>query len=100
MYNLDTVDLNDIQYGKVTLVGGQSAFEAVAQVIKVVMANKVDGTITGPLNKEAMNLAGYHYNGHTEIYAELTGTKNYTMMLAEDNLRVVYIHTCFSTPGM
>ncbi len=42
------------------------------------MKDEIDATITGPLNKEALNLAGHHYSGHTEIYAELTGTKHYS----------------------
>ena len=31
------------------------------------MAHEIDATVTNPLNKEAMNLAGHHFNGHTEI---------------------------------
>ena len=55
------------------------------------MNHEVDATVTNALNKEAMNLAGHHYSGHTEIYAEYTGTKKYTMMLAHENLRVVHV---------
>lgn len=50
-------------------------------------------TVTNAFNKEAVNLAGHHYSGHTEIYADMTGTKNYTMMLAHENLRVVHVST-------
>lgn len=83
----------DVPYGKVTVIGGESAFSAIKKVIELAMAGEVDGTITGPLNKEALNLAGYHYNGHTEIYAQLTGTKDYAMMLADESLRVVHVST-------
>ena len=31
------------------------------------------GIVTAPINKEAMNLAGYRYAGHTELLAERTG---------------------------
>ena len=40
-----------------------------------------------------MNAAGHHYAGHTEIYADPTGTDKYTMMLADGNLRVVHVST-------
>ena len=40
-----------------------------------------------------MNLAGHNYSGHTEIYAELTNTKDYSMMLADGDLRVVHVST-------
>ena len=57
------------------------------------MAGEIDGTVTNAFNKEAVNLAGHHYSGHTEIYADFTGTKKYTMMLAHENLRVVHVST-------
>ncbi len=102
LYRLGTVDVYDvpleeteepIPYGKVTRIGGESAYSAVSQAIKLAMSNKIDGTITGPLNKEALNLAGHHYNGHTELYADHTGTKDYAMMLADGNLRVIHVST-------
>ena len=38
-------------------------------------------------------MAGHHYSGHTEIYAEYTHTDKYTMMLAHEDLRVVHVST-------
>jgi 4-hydroxythreonine-4-phosphate dehydrogenase len=95
---MDVIDLNDVdlaklKYGKVSAMGGKAAFEAVQKVIELAMAQKIDATITGPLNKEALNLAGFHYSGHTEIYAHFTKTKDYSMMLVDGNLRVVHVST-------
>ena len=92
-YPLDCEDVYTIPYGKVTKIGGEAAFTCVRKVIELAMANEIDATITGPLNKEAMNLAGYHYSGHTEIYADYTGTRDYAMMLADEKLRVVHVST-------
>ncbi|MEK7398343.1 MAG: 4-hydroxythreonine-4-phosphate dehydrogenase PdxA, partial [Candidatus Poribacteria bacterium] len=47
----------------------------------------------GPIHKEALNLAGFHYAGHTEIYSELTKTKDYVMMLVDDNFRIAHVST-------
>ena len=33
--------------------------------------------VTAPLNKEALNLGGVHYPGHTEILGHLTGQKRF-----------------------
>ena len=90
---LDWEDVDAIPYGQVTRIGGEAAFSCVRTVIGLAMADEIDGTITGPLNKEALNLAGYHYSGHTEIYAELTGSRHYAMMLADEKLRVVHVST-------
>ena len=51
-------NVDEIPYGKVTVIGGEAAFTCVRKVIELAMANKIDGTITGPLNKEATNLNG------------------------------------------
>ncbi len=45
--------------------------------------------VTCPISKKALNEAGMHYPGHTEMLAELTGAADYRMMMAGSNLRVV-----------
>ena len=73
--------------------GGEAAFQYVVKVIELAMAHEIDGTVTNALSKEAINMAGHHFSGHTEIYAHYTGTKKYTMMLAHDDFRVVHVST-------
>lgn len=89
----DLVDAETLVPGIVDARAGNAAFQAVRKAIELAMAGEVHATVTGPLNKEALNLAGWHYNGHTEIFAELTGTKNYAMMLADEHLRIVHVST-------
>lgn len=93
LIDLAVVNMKDLPIGEVSKVGGNAAFQYVKKVIELAMAKEVDATVTNPLNKEAMNAAGHHYAGHTEIYADLTGTEKYTMMLADGNLRVVHVST-------
>lgn len=91
--DLGIVDMEAFEIGEVSAVGGDAAFQYVKKVIELALAKEIDATVTNPLNKEAMNLAGHHYAGHTEIYADLTDTEKYTMMLADGNLRVVHVST-------
>ena len=51
--------------------------------------------VTAPISKEALKMAGMNWPGHTEMIAELTGTKDYAMMLVGGPLRVILvtIHT-------
>ncbi|HIU75481.1 MAG TPA: 4-hydroxythreonine-4-phosphate dehydrogenase PdxA [Candidatus Pelethocola excrementipullorum] len=93
VYDMKLVDMEKLEYGKVSEMAGEAAFQYVKKVIELALDGQVDGTVTNALNKEAINLAGHHYSGHTEIYAELTRTKKYTMMLAHENLRVVHVST-------
>ena len=76
-----------------TKLGGEAAYQYVAKVIALAMAGEVDATVTNALSKEAINMAGHHYSGHTEIYADHTHTKSYAMMLAHEELRVVHVST-------
>ena len=74
-------------------LGGEASFQYVKKVIEMALAGEVDATVTNALSKEAINMAGHHYSGHTEIYAHYTGTDKYTMMLAHEDLRVVHVST-------
>ncbi len=87
------VDPRKLEIGKVSAMAGEAAFRYVEKVINLAMEGKIDATVTNALNKEAVNLAGHHFSGHTEIYAYYTNTKKYTMMLAHHNLRVVHVST-------
>jgi 4-hydroxythreonine-4-phosphate dehydrogenase len=72
---------------------GEAAFQYVKKVIELAMNGEVDATVTNALNKDHINMAGHHYSGHTEIYADYTNTAKYTMMLAHNELRVVHVST-------
>lgn len=91
--DMGLVDTTKRVYGKVSSMCGEAAFQYVKKVIELALAGEVDATVTNALNKEAINLAGHHYSGHTEIYADYTNTPKYTMMLAHDELRVVHVST-------
>ena len=80
-------------YKESQVMCGECAFQYVKKVIALAMAGEVDATVTNALNKDHINMAGHHFNGHTEIYAHYTGTDKYTMMLAHENLRVVHVST-------
>lgn len=76
-----------------TKLGGEASFQYVTTVIRLALEGDVDATVTNALSKEAINMAGHHYSGHTEIYADYTKTSKYTMMLAHEDLRVVHVST-------
>ncbi len=91
--DLANVDLNRLRHGEASAMAGRAAFESVRRVIDLALEKQIDGTVTAPINKEAMNAAGHHYPGHTEIFAHFTKTRDYGMLLAHGNLRVVHVST-------
>lgn len=99
-FDYGTVDVFDLAYagpgilpGQLTAEAGDAAFQSVVKAIDLALKGTIDGTVTGPINKESINMAGHHYSGHTEIYADYTNTKKYGMLLVEEDLRVVHVST-------
>ncbi|MBR1565325.1 MAG: 4-hydroxythreonine-4-phosphate dehydrogenase PdxA, partial [Oscillospiraceae bacterium] len=93
VYDMKLVDADTLPIGQVSVEAGEAAFQYVKKVIELANADEIDGTVTNAFNKEAINLAGHHYSGHTEVYAHYTNTKKYTMMLAHKNMQVVHVST-------
>ena len=91
--DMGLVEIDRLRIGEVSEMAGEAAFQYVVKVIGLAMEGKVDATVTNAFNKAAINLAGHHYSGHTEVYADFTNTRQYTMMLAHENLRVVHVST-------
>ena len=62
--HLDLIeDINKFEMAKVSVEGGNAAFQCVKKVIELAMAGEVDATCTNALNKEAMNKALEYYHG-------------------------------------
>lgn len=94
---IDLIDLDnvpaDLIYSQVDPRAGKAAYEYVEKAVQYAMANKIQAVVTAPLNKEALHAGGKMFPGHTEILAQLSGTKDYSMMLVSEKLRVIHVTT-------
>lgn len=93
LLDLHNIDLSEVVYGKVTLEGGRASYEYVEKAAQLAIAGEIDAIATGPISKQAINIAGFHFAGHTEILGHLTGTKDYCMMLTDKGFRVSHVTT-------
>ena len=82
-----------IAFGELCFDGGNLAYHAVEKAVRFAQAGRIQGIVTAPLNKEALNAAGHHYAGHTDMLADLTGSRSSVMMLAHGNMRVSHVTT-------
>lgn len=94
----DLVDLglltaDGVPFGKLSAKAGDAAFRYIEHANRLALDGAIDAVCTAPLNKEALHAGGHTYPGHTEILAELSGTKEYAMMLTAPNLRVIHVTT-------
>ncbi len=95
---LNVLDLNDVDLatlvrGRVDARAGKAAYEAIEKGTLLTLEGSADAIVTAPLNKDALNQAGYHFPGHTQILAHLCGAKDAVMMLTADALRIVHVST-------
>ena len=95
---VDVIDLGLLQQGgweykQVQPECGRAAYAYIERAIGYAINKQVHGVVTAPINKEALNLGGCHYSGHTEIFASLTGAARYAMLLATETLKVIHVTT-------
>jgi len=75
--------------GVLSAEAGKAAYDAIVRAAADAQRGDVAAIATAPINKEALRLAGYPWNGHTDLLAHLTGTEHVAMMFYSDELRVV-----------
>jgi 4-hydroxythreonine-4-phosphate dehydrogenase len=78
-------------FGRLSAACGDAAFRFLERAIQLALESGIDAICTAPLNKEALNLAGHRYPGHTEILAELTGTREVSLMLVGPKLKIIHV---------
>lgn len=83
----------DLTVGQVSPAAGDAAFQYLRAAIQLANEKKIQAICTAPLNKEALQKGGHMYPGHTEILADLTGTKDFSMMLSSPKLKVIHVTT-------
>ena len=75
--------------GHITEEAGRLAMESVDVAITLCLEEVAEAMVTAPISKEAIQLAGYDFPGHTEYLVQKTHATTYAMMLVNESLRVV-----------
>jgi 4-hydroxythreonine-4-phosphate dehydrogenase len=97
----ETIEIIDMKFLKKFITGkpdadnGKACAGYIRKAVELAVNKEVDAIVTAPISKESLNIAGLKWPGHTEMLAEFTATKDYAMMLAGGNIKVVLatIHT-------
>jgi 4-phospho-D-threonate 3-dehydrogenase / 4-phospho-D-erythronate 3-dehydrogenase len=91
-------DLNNISDSPGSIIMGQERAEygrAAANFIeagvRLCQSGQLDAITTAPINKKSFNLGGYHFPGHTEFLAHLTGAEEFAMAFFSPTLRVALL---------
>jgi 4-hydroxythreonine-4-phosphate dehydrogenase len=76
-----------------TLRAGTLTGHAIEAAARLALEGRVDAIVTAPASKQALQLAGFPFPGHTEMLAHLAGGVDVAMMLTSARLRVVLVTT-------
>ena len=93
---MDVIDLSNIKtdelrMGEAQAMAGGASFEYVKKAVELALDGEIDAITTAPICKEAMRMAGVKYPGHTEILADMTGTKDFAIMFVSDTLKEILV---------
>ena len=91
LIDLDNVDMDQFEFGKVSGMCGKAAYDYIAKSIELANAGEVDAVSTTPINKEALKAGEIHFIGHTEIFGALTGTEDPLTMFETNGMRVFFL---------
>jgi 4-hydroxythreonine-4-phosphate dehydrogenase len=88
-----------LPWGRVSAVAGRSAAAAIEWAAQAALRGEVAAVVTAPIHKEALQLAGFSYPGHTEFLQSLAAEHAgvpvadvpVRMMLSNDELRTVLV---------
>ena len=86
IFHLDLINLDELNPGTADANTGRATHGYITSAIDACLRNKVDAVVTCPANKEALQAAGVSQPGHTEIFAEKTGTEKFCMAFFSDEI--------------
>lgn len=85
--------LGRFSLGVAAVKTGAASVAFIKKGVELARIGCIDGIVTAPINKEAINMGGCRYPGHTELLADLTGTKESGMMIVGGPLRIMFVTT-------
>ena len=84
---------SEVKPGMVSAVAGAHGFACLEAAVEATMRGEFSAVVTNPINKEAWDLAGHHYPGHTEYLVEKTGAESHAMMLTSGEITCALVTT-------
>jgi 4-hydroxythreonine-4-phosphate dehydrogenase len=85
--------LRTFKPGMAAVETGAASVAFIKKAVELAQIGCIDGVVTAPINKEAINMAGCQYPGHTELLADLTRSNESGMMIVGGPLRIMFVTT-------
>jgi 4-hydroxythreonine-4-phosphate dehydrogenase len=91
--SLSKLEVASLHFGKPGKKCGEAMVKYVEEAVKWARNGKLDAITTCPINKQAINVAGYAFAGHTELLAHMVQASSAAMMFLGLRWKVVLVTT-------
>jgi 4-hydroxythreonine-4-phosphate dehydrogenase len=81
--------MRHVDYGKMDDRAAANAVGYIDLATEHALSSRIDAVVTGPINKAAIQRAGFPLDGHTNYLAERSGVTDYAMMFVGGGLKIV-----------
>jgi len=79
--------------GKASPLTGKAAYRYFSDALSFLKSGEIKALVTAPVSKEAINLAGFQFCGHTEVLAKKFGVTDYGMLFLAGRFRLFLLTT-------
>jgi 4-hydroxythreonine-4-phosphate dehydrogenase len=90
-FPLSQLEVASLRFGQPDRGCGEAMVKYIEEAVKRARNRELDAITTCPINKKAMNEAGYSFPGHTELLAHLVGAPSVAMMFLGSKWRIVLV---------
>jgi 4-hydroxythreonine-4-phosphate dehydrogenase len=90
-FPLSQLENSSLRFGQPDRACGAAMVRYIEEAVKRVRSGELNAITTCPINKQAMNDAGYSFPGHTELLAHLAGAPSVAMMFVGPKWRIVLV---------
>ena len=90
---LSALPAQQLRYGRPDAACGEAMVRYIEWACERCLRGEGAAMVTAPINKSAINAAGFRFPGHTELLAERCGVEKVVMMLAGERLKVCLVTT-------
>ncbi|MBE6350902.1 MAG: 4-hydroxythreonine-4-phosphate dehydrogenase PdxA [Spirochaetaceae bacterium] len=89
--NCGSLEMDSYKIGEIFGKCGKASFDYIKKAIELALTGKVQAVATAPINKESLKAGEIPFIGHTEIFGELTNTKDPLTLFEVNNLRIFFL---------
>ncbi len=93
IFPVSQLEVPSLRFGKPDRSCGEAMVKYIEEAVRCVRSGKLDAMTTCPINKQAMNSAGYCFPGHTELLAHLAQASPVAMMFLGSKWKIVLVTT-------